>query len=387
VVRALGALAFAAALAAACSLNLSGFQYFSCTQDADCQPGQVCEPGLGTCGPPGSTTGGGGASGTSGGAGGGSTGLDGGLAPGISIQQVAGGGSAGHLDGPAASALFKDPYGLALSGSQLYVTEVGNYDLRAVDLGAGTVRTVVDGGYDPDGLGSAYSIAIDGNEAYVGSGDYLNEVALPGGAWSELYQASAPFTELVPYGVAYLQGTLYVSDWYDACVGAFDVGSGSFSVFAGKCQDPGTANGSLTAAQFEEPTGIAAGPSGELYVADQKQNVIRLVAGGNVSVFAGTGKAPDPPLDGPVAQATFYGPFGLAVDSRGDVFVSEELGGIREIERFPDGGAAVRTLAAYAVGGANPLVYPTGLALDEAGGKLYVADIDSNEIWVMTGFY
>lgn len=51
-------------------------------------------------------------------------------------------GTAGHADGPVASATFKGPNGLHLIGTTLYVADTGNHVVRAIDLSTSQVSTV-----------------------------------------------------------------------------------------------------------------------------------------------------------------------------------------------------------------------------------------------------
>src|SRR5690606_12419219 len=55
---------------------------------------------------------------------------------------VIGSGEAGLRDGPAATAAFHDPQGLALDGDTLYVADPRNHVVRRVDLAARTVETI-----------------------------------------------------------------------------------------------------------------------------------------------------------------------------------------------------------------------------------------------------
>jgi sugar lactone lactonase YvrE len=59
------------------------------------------------------------------------------------VTTVAGNGTAGSRDGALAQATFNQPYGLARdSAGNLYVSELGGYRIRKVDLGAGTATTI-----------------------------------------------------------------------------------------------------------------------------------------------------------------------------------------------------------------------------------------------------
>jgi sugar lactone lactonase YvrE len=68
------------------------------------------------------------------------------------VTTIAGSGTAGHSDGPAASATFSSPQGLAIAGDTLYVTDIDNFLVRRIQ--GGQVDTVA-------GNGSADSVDAD----------------------------------------------------------------------------------------------------------------------------------------------------------------------------------------------------------------------------------
>jgi hypothetical protein len=51
----------------------------------------------------------------------------------------------------------------------------------------------------------------------------------------------------------------------------------------------GYKDGPAAAAQFKNPVGLTLGPKGAVYVADEDNNVIRVIKDGNVSTLAGDG--------------------------------------------------------------------------------------------------
>jgi len=136
----------------------------------------------------------------------------------------------------------------------------------------------------------------------------------------------------------------------------------------------GFADGKGAAARFNGPAGVAAGATGQVYVADRLNNRLRVIAtGGNVTTLAGG----EPGFaDGNGAAARFDRTWDLAVHSEGDIFVSDVRN--HRIRRVtPDG--AVSTFAGGAKGKkdgkgtAASFVKPSGLAID-AKDTLYVAD-------------
>jgi len=58
------------------------------------------------------------------------------------VQQVIGSGREGLIDGPASTAAFYQPQGLAIDGDTLYVADTENHAIRTVDLATGTVATI-----------------------------------------------------------------------------------------------------------------------------------------------------------------------------------------------------------------------------------------------------
>ena len=95
------------------------------------------------------------------------------------------------------------------------------------------------------------------------------------------------------------------------------------STLAGTAGVIGSVDGSGAAARFYNPNGIAADTAGNLYVADTNNSTIRkITAAGVVSTLAGTagviGSA-----DGSGAAAQFNSPYGIAVDTAGNLYVAD----------------------------------------------------------------
>jgi sugar lactone lactonase YvrE len=158
-----------------------------------------------------------------------------------------------------------------------------------------------------------------------------------------------------------------------------------FSTLAGPTVGgPGTADGTGTAAQFYNPSAVAADSSGNLYVADTGNNLIRKITqAGVVTTLAGTaGLSGDADATG--AAARFNQPSGVAVDSSGNVYVADTYNyTIRKISPF----GVVTTIAGLAglsgdldaTGSAARFHKPSSVAVDGSG-NLYVTDSDSDTI-------
>ena len=138
---------------------------------------------------------------------------------------------------------------------------------------------------------------------------------------------------------------------------------------------PAFQDGPAATAAFHNPFHIAVDSAGTVYVADQLNHRIRMIVGGQVSTLAG--KDPGGYLDGPVTDALFWNPFGVAVDDAGVVYVPDQGNNrIRQIS-----GGMVTTVAGNGspVGDLNgpaltaQFYKPAALAVDDTG-KIFIAD-------------
>jgi DNA-binding beta-propeller fold protein YncE len=157
-----------------------------------------------------------------------------------------------------------------------------------------------------------------------------------------------------------------------------DAASPAAELLAGALGQAGYVDGTGTAARFSRPLGVAV-IDDEIYVADRDNNRIRKITlDGVVTTVAGTGAAGSD--DGALAQASFHKPYALACDGASNLYVSDFEGYvIREIDL--DTGTVV-TIAGDGTPGfrddEDPLMAQfyglEGLAIDDAGTYLYVAD-------------
>ena len=131
-----------------------------------------------------------------------------------------------------------------------------------------------------------------------------------------------------PTGLAMdTEGNLYIADTGNNLIRRLDK-EGNVETFAGSTA--GYADGTLTSAAFNAPTGLS-WSNGALYVADSGNHCIRKIENGQVTTVAGAASATANEedtsgfyADGPVSEAMFYNPQGLAVD--GDVIYVADTG-------------------------------------------------------------
>jgi len=174
-------------------------------------------------------------------------------------------------------------------------------------------------------------------------------------------------------------GNVYIAD-YNHNTGRKITPAGVVTTVAGFAGDNGAADrdGTGVDARFYYPTGIALDSAGNIYVTEQLGSTVRKITpAGVVSTLAGTfgvtGSA-----DGTGSAARFYYPCGIAVDSSSNVYVSEILN--QTIRKITPAGV-VSTIAGTAgvngsadgPGAVARFSNPADLAIDSTG-NLYVAD-------------
>lgn len=268
----------------------------------------------------------------------------------------AGNTTAGYADGIGTAAKFNNPLCLTIDAAgNLYVADWLNNLIRKISSN-GVVSTYAGGG------GATAAGYLDG----IGT--------------------SALFTG--PIGiVADASGNLFVIEKSNNLIRKI-ASNKTVSTFAGGggTTNAGYADGNGTAAKFNQPYDIALDTSGNLYVADTFNNLIRKVSNtGVVSTFAGgAGGTIAGNANGVGTAATFNGPRGLAVDSAGNVYVADKYNNL--IRKITSTGA-VSTLAggaggtiagsANGVGTAASFDNPYDVEVDGLG-NVFVADTYNN---------
>ncbi len=238
---------------------------------------------------------------------------------------------------------------------------------------------VVDGAAAQSRFSDPFGVAVDARGAvYVADGGDSNRIRRIDrhGAVSTFAGGREGFADGIGTAAAFHTPSALAMDRFGNLVVA-DTGNhairkiapdGSVTTLAGDGQ-PGDADGIGRAARFNAPVGVALDTRGNVYVADTYNDRIRRVApDGTVTTLAGGTKPGN--ADGPGAAAAFDTPSAIAVGKDGSLLVADT--GNNAIRRIaPDG--VVSTLAAPAEGERRPLLRrPTGLALTHDG-YLYIA--------------
>jgi len=181
-----------------------------------------------------------------------------------------------------------------------------------------------------------------------------------------------------PNGMAFdASGNLFVADSRNGVIRKITPG-GMVSTVAGTAGISGSVDGPGTAAQFSFPTDIVVDAAGNIFVADNGNNTIRKIdAKGMVTTLAGRAKQTGS-ADGEGPAARFNGAAALAMDAAGNLFVADS--GNHTIRKVTPAGV-VTTFAGQAgkpgsadgTGPAAQFNNPTAMAID-AGGTIYVMD-------------
>ena len=315
-------------------------------------------------------------------------------------------GGEGSADGTGSAALFKYPNGVAVDATgNVYIADESNHTIRKITSG-GVVTTLAGTAGSQgstDGTGSAarftgptgVAVDVEGNVYVADRANHSIRKITSGGVVTTLAGSSAGDTGSSdgtgsdarfwsPRSVAVdvEQGTVYVADTANHTIRK--ITSGGVSTLAGSAGDTGSADGTGSAARFNQPRGVAVDAVGNVYVADWVNHTIRKITfDGEVTTLAGTAGSSGS-TDGTGSAARFNRPLGLAVDAAGNVYVTD--GSNHTIRKITSGGV-VTTLGGTAgstgstdgIGSAAQFDSPAGVAVDAAG-NLYVADQSNHTI-------
>lgn len=256
------------------------------------------------------------------------------------VTTIAGSGLAGSSNGTGTSATFGSPFGITTDGTNLYVTELVNHDIRQINIISKAVTTIAGSGLagSSNGTGtsatfdSPFGITTDGTNLYVA--DSKNNVirqiniiskavtTIAGSGTAALLNGigtGASFNS--PFGITTDGINLYVADTNNNVIRQINIVSKEVTTIAGS-GTAGSLNGTGTSATFRLPYGITTDGT-NLYVADSENHIIRkiVIASGAVTTLAGSGTIGS--VNNPTGtSATFNLPTGVTSDGFG-LFVTD----------------------------------------------------------------
>lgn len=260
-------------------------------------------------------------------------------------------GICGHINGAAGVATLCAPTGLALDAAgNLVVIDAGNQLVRKISP-TGSISTLAGmvgefGGRDGPGTTALFGFATMKNDDY-----------------------STPLAGIV----AEPSGSVLVTDYYNGRVRRI---AANGDVTTAASVGEGYLDGAAASARFRQPTGLALDAKGQVFIAEDTHS-IRKLAFGQVSTFAGRPLIGDH-VDGLGPDAYFNGPFGLAVNASGNIFVADfQNNAIRKVSQAglvtTFAGRPNRSSQVEAGPALNQLINPNSMAIDRAG-NLYVTD-------------
>lgn len=277
----------------------------------------------------------------------------------------AGQGKQDYADGALAEAKFAGPYGITIDKTgNLYVSDTAAFRIRKISWD-GNVTTFA-------GTGQSGITNGPGKQASFGQ---------PG------QMAAGP------------DDSLYVIDARAQAVRKI-APDGTVSTLAGGTAGYANGKGAKAAFQFSIPSqtspiiggGIAVGPDGTVYVADDGNHRIRKITPeGDVTTLAGSGLAGY--QDGPAATAKFFFPEGISMGGDGMLYIAEvNTHRVRKLDpvagtvtTVAGSGLSGGAFAGFADGSASLARFASPLSvLAGPSGELYVVDSGNNDIRVVS---
>jgi uncharacterized protein (TIGR03437 family) len=269
--------------------------------------------------------------------------------PQYTITTIAGNNTSGYSGdgGAATSAQLNQPGSIVVDSSgNIYFADSGNHRVRKISNG--TIST----------------IAGNGTAGYSGDGAAATAAMLNN-----------------PVGLAFdSSGNLYIADAANSVIreittnGNITTFAGDNSLGAGYTGDGAAA----TSAQLDDPVAVAVDSSGNLYIADANNNVIREVSGGNITTLVG----------GVATFGQLHFPDSVVVDQNGNLFIADTVG--RRIVEFSGGNfIVVAGNESYGYNGDGipaiqaSLFDPMSVAVDPSG-NIYIADTLNSRIRLVT---
>jgi uncharacterized protein (TIGR03437 family) len=337
------------------------------------------------------------------------------------FSTVAGDGAAGETGngGAATSAELNSPAGVALdSAHTLYIADELNHMLRQVANQTQVIETVAGNGtagYSGDKgqataaeLDSPLGVVVDSSGNFyiadsvnnvirmVTPGDIITTVVGDNALGAGFYgDGGAPLNAALsgPSGLAMdAAGNLYIADTGNSRIRKVSFTANTIETIAGSSNVGYTGDGNpATIAELNSPRGLAIDSSGNVYIADSGNHVIRMISAitQKISTVAGNGTLGYNGDNIAATSAELNYPLGVAVDTAGNLYIADSQNfRIRMVTNN-----VITTIAGtgqpgyggdgyYATIGL--MTFPSALVVDPSTGNVYVADSGSNAVRLLT---
>ncbi|HXP83253.1 MAG TPA: IPT/TIG domain-containing protein [Bryobacteraceae bacterium] len=301
----------------------------------------------------------------------------------------------GSGDGGPATQANIDPRGVAVDGAgNLYLADNTPGRIRKVDP-TGTITSIAGGGTNfPTSSSLPGSKILAGNLAGIAADSAGNVYFADDGALVvKLTPAGlgSAFSNLPSEAVAVDRaGNVYSSDGFAQVIKVTPAGVVTTVAGTGSAGYTGD-NGPGVSAQLNHPNGMRVDSSGNVYIADTGNHIIRKVSpSGTITTVAGTPKTGGYLGDGgPATAAQLNGPNDVAVDGAGNLYIADSR---NAVIRKVDTSGIITTIAGNGTGGESgdggpalsaQLNTPQFLALD-ATGRIYFSDVGNARVRLLT---
>ncbi len=275
------------------------------------------------------------------------------------INTIAGNGTAAYSGdgGQATAAELNSPFGILNTGGNSYVADASNNRIRMINS-SGTINTFAGNG--------VAGFSGDGGQASV----------------AELKS---------PTGIAMdANGNFYIADAINNRVRMVNT-TGIISTFAGKGAPSYSGDGgAATAAGLNFPSGVAVDMTGNVLIADANNSCIRLVnTSGIINTIAGNGISGFSGDGGAATAAELNSCSGVALDAAGNIYIADQ---VNNRIRMVNTSGIINTVAGNGIGSysgdggqatAAELNFPYGIAVDAAN-NILIADANNNRIRIIT---
>jgi sugar lactone lactonase YvrE len=251
--------------------------------------------------------------------------------------------------GPAVAATFSTPRGIARDEKgNIYIADQNNHQIRKIDTGG--IITVFAG---------------TGTSGFSGDGGPATNAKI-------FYPQWLAFDH---------NGNLFMTDFYHV-IRKIDT-TGIITTIAGDPGYPGYSGdgGPASVAKFHYPTGICFDRAGNMFIADNWNNVVRKInTAGIVTTVAGSGTSGFGGDSGLATSAYLHRPLSVTLDTSGNLFVSDQSNSV--IRMVSTSGIITSVVGRGGASGYSGdlgrpdtarLSFPRGIAFDRVG-RLYIAD-------------